>query len=204
MQIHKPYKPKPPAPAVSPATQDSINKPADQEQTAPDKMNQPLPLPPGIPVAATAVFPVPPPNMLYLYQMMSPMGPMGPPRPIPPMLPPGELVPGGPLSGLPGVIPPTGTPVPPPKTTKPRVVHEYFDTLAMQWREFNPEGYVVGDETDPFIVYFRYGNKSIGARRTPWILPKHIKLVKIMQDCLPDFDWRNGEDLLVIRFAGDC
>jgi len=149
-------------------------------------------------VSATPPFTVPP---FYLYQMMGPTGPMGHPKPIPTPFPPGEVPPlpaPFPLQ-YPGIPPIPGimTPIPLPKQTKPRIVHEYFDTLVMQWKEFNPEGNVVGDETDPFIVYFRYGNKSIGARRTPWILPKHIKLVKIMQDCLPDFDWRNGEDLLV-------
>lgn len=91
-------------------------------------------------------------------------------------------------------------PVPKPfpvTKTKPRTVHEYYDQHAFQWKEFNPEETAIGDGTDPFIVYFRYANKSIGARRTPWVLPKHVKLVKIMQDCLPDFDWRTGEDMLV-------
>jgi hypothetical protein len=134
----------------------------------------------------SAILPFPPPNMLYLYQIV----------PVPTKtrassLPSSPPSPGPPLQGLP-------VPVQMPMSkTKPRTVHEYYDQHSFQWREFNPEDTVIGDETDPFIVYFRYANKSIGARRTAWILPKHIKLIKIMQDCLPDFDWRTGEDLLV-------
>ena len=86
--------------------------------------------------------------------------------------------------------------------TKPRTIHEWYDQHTFQWREFNPEDTVVGDGTDPFIVYMRYASKSIGARRTPWILPKNVQLIKIMQDCLPDFDWRTGEDLLVCYRLG--
>jgi hypothetical protein len=107
---------------------------------------------------------------------------------------PGDIPPGPPLNGLPQ---PSGTAA---SKTKPRTVHEYYDQHSFQWREFNPEDTVVGDESDPFIVYFRYASKSIGSRRTPWILPKHVKLIKIMQDCLPDFDWRTGEDLLVFFY----
>jgi len=132
----------------------------------------------------TACFPAgPPPQTLFMYQIVP-----GPPKGKETASP-ADL--GAPLNGLPQ---PASKPV---SKTKPRTVHEYYDQHSFQWREFNPEDTVVGDDSDPFIVYFRYASKSIGARRTPWILPKHAKLIKIMQDCLPDFDWRTGEDLLV-------
>lgn len=134
----------------------------------------------------TACFPAgPPPQTLFMYQIVP-----GPPKGKGNTQLPSDL--GAPLNGLPQ---PASKPA---SKTKPRTVHEYYDQHSFQWREFNPEDTVVGDDSDPFIVYFRYASKSIGARRTPWILPKHAKLIKIMQDCLPDFDWRTGEDLLVL------
>ena len=147
---------------------------------------------PGLVQKAAAhpiVLPNPPPPAFYLYQLSS-----HPPTnsPLVSLLPP----------PLPNSLPPSAvqTYLSKPPTKRPREIHEYFDQPAFQWREFNPEDTVIGDQSDPFIVYFRYASKSIGARRTPWILPKHVKLVKIMQDCLPDFDWRTGEDILVRSF----
>ena len=201
MKIVKPYKlgKEPPAVAV-------VEEMLEFKQQLPaEAMKQfppsPSSLPPNIIGGSQTLLPYPPPNMLYLYQMVPAHG-----QPKPHGLPPPEAIPPGP-PGPPGPQGPQGPhvatlPAPPPTTTpgsktKPRTVHEYYDQHGFQWREFNPEDTVVGDESDPFIVYFRYQSKSIGARRTPWILAKHVKLIKIMQDCLPDFDWRTGEDLLV-------
>jgi hypothetical protein len=88
---------------------------------------------------------------------------------------------------------------PPPVSTKPkpRSIYQYYDRTSLTWKEFNPADTVVGDETDPFIVYFRCDNKSIGSRRKSFILVKHPQLIRILQDCLADHDWRPGEDLLV-------
>jgi len=149
-------------------------------------------------IPATVVIPSPPPENIYLYRIVA--GPQnakalaqvqaangGTPPPPP-------ATPGAPTVTVTAAAASTST----PSKKKPRTIHEYYDQHLFQWREFNPEDTIVGDASDPFIVYLRYASKSIGARRTPWILPKHIKLIKIMQDCLPDFDWRTGEDLLVV------
>jgi hypothetical protein len=186
MPVYKPYKlhseNRPPTEEPKPAYQ----------QVPVETLQQPPPPPgPGMMMPPTALLPFPPPNMLTLYQIV-PFGPKNKSPPPPP--PPPESPPGGPLSTLP--VPATTGGVPATKT-KPRTVHEYYDQHGFQWREFNPEDTIVGDASDPFIVYFRYASKSIGARRTAFLLPKHAKLIKIMQDCLPDFDWRTGEDLLV-------
>jgi hypothetical protein len=189
MKVYKPYSvSQNPPPVVreektiNPNTQDE-EAALNLSQTPPPPQNMMIQPMPG----ATVFFPAgPPPNQLFMYQIVP-----GPAKSRPSSLHPSDIPPGQPLNGAPPSTPSTG-----PKT-KPRTVHEYYDQHSFQWREFNPEDTVIGDESDPFIVYFRYANKSIGARRTPWLLPKHIKLIKIMQDCLPDFDWRTGEDLLV-------
>jgi len=129
----------------------------------------------------------PPSEQVYLYQLVSA-------TPDSPLASPG-------LSQLPDRTisvssEPVPDPSPPEPKPKPCTIHQYYD--AYQWKEFNPEDTIVGDATDTFIVYFRYASKSIGAKRTAWMLPKHPKLIKIMQDCLPDLDWRRGEDLLVL------
>lgn len=192
MKVYKPYvlPRNPPQPQQQQSTDDKT-----EEQNGNTGCNSSSRTPPQQPVMmmppqmlGTAVFPPgPPPQTILMYQIV-PGGPKGKDNNIP-----GDLPPGPPPNGLPQ---PGGTPA---SKTKPRTIHEYYDQHTFQWREFNPEDTVVGDETDPFIVYFRYASKSIGARRTPWLLPKHKKLVKIMQDCLPDFDWRTGEDLLVLH-----
>lgn len=221
MPIYKPYKlEKEPA-----KPNETKNEPARDEAPPSDvkQMPPPQPMPgsmmhmmgptmgppmgpPGMgpPMGHPGLLPYPPPGLLYIYGFAG-TGAMGPPpKPksngLPPPPPEGAPpAPGGSvtLSGspMPGAQPPsTATPV---TKTKPHTVHEYYDQHAFQWREFNPEDTVVGDASDPFIVYFRYASKSIGARRTAWILPKHAGLIKAMQDCLPDFDWRTGEDMLV-------
>lgn len=81
--------------------------------------------------------------------------------------------------------------------TKPKIVHQVYSKQEFKWQEFNPEDTVVGDETDPFIVYLRHETESIGSKRDALILPKHPLIVHILQDCLPDYDWRMGEDLMV-------
>ena len=169
------------------------------------------PPPMGPPMGSTAWLPYPPPSMLSLYQIVATGAPVsfppakqpkpaGLPTPTPDGTPPGPgAVVSVSVSEMLGAQP---QPAPTPTTkTKPHTVHEYYDQHAFQWREFNPEDTVVGDASDPFIVYFRYSSKSIGARRTAWILPKHAGLIKAMQDCLPDFDWRTGEDMLVLRYS---
>jgi len=176
MPIYKPYKPAPDA------------RPPPELKSLLDLKQGPLS---GGPLPASAVIlSCPPPPTLYVYQML-PDRASGPPLPVPDGLPPPGLSSVPPLPGFPP------TPNAPVSESKPRIVHEYYDAIAFQWKEFNPEETVIGDETDPFIVYYRYTSKSIGARRTAWILPKHPKLTKILQDCNPDFDWRKGEDLLV-------
>jgi len=195
MEVYKPYK-------VRAEPANTIEEKKDPPEELPVANPQPPPPLAGAPVmmAPAALFPYPPPNMFYHYQIVSlpPVSkanclPLPPPPPPPPLSesPPPPLpmpAPGNPV--------PVPTPIPVSKT-KPRTIHEYYDQHGFQWREFNPEDTVVGDESDPFIVYFRYASKSIGARRTAFLLPKHVKLIRIMQDCLPDFDWRAGEDLLV-------
>ena len=175
MKVFKPYKISAPAPSEQKTTE-----PEGAILEGPSAAGLNMMIPPA------ALLPSPPPQQLYLYQMLQ-----GPPQRK------RSLPSNDPQSPFP-IMPVTNL-VPAPKT-KPRTVHEYYDQHSFQWREFNPEDTVIGDETDPFIVYFRYANKSIGARRTPWLLPKHARLVKIMQDCLPDFDWRSGEDMLVCPF----
>jgi hypothetical protein len=207
MQVYKPYKVDGKS---SPTTEEN---PRQKEVLLPvENLQQPPPPPPGaMMMAPSALLPYPPPSMLYLYQIV-PFAPMPGPPGLPPNQPPppAESPPGAPLSTLPGPAPapaPTPAQVPtaiPVSKTKPRTVHEYYDQHGFQWREFNPEDTVVGDESDPFIVYFRYASKSIGARRTAYLLPKHAKLIRIMQDCLPDFDWRTGEDLLVWFVTMTC
>lgn len=175
MKVYKPYKRSRPP---------SLNV-AEQKTPEPESMLEGIGESGNGLVTPAALLPSPPPQQLYLYQMMQ-----GPPvnrrRSVPP----------SPLSPFPPMPMPAAKFIP-VSTTKPRTVHEYYDQHAFQWKEFNPEDTVIGDGTDPFIIYLRYVNKSIGARRTPYVLPKHAKLVKIMQDCLPDFDWRTGEDMLV-------
>ena len=191
MQVYKPYKLR----AEPTNTTEEKNVPPEELPVE----NLPPPPPPpssNMMMASSALLPYPPPHMLYLYHLgaFPPMSKAGSLPPLPPDSPPGP-----PLSTLPPA-PVNAVPVPAPipvSKTKPRTIHEYYDQHGFQWREFNPEDTVVGDESDPFIVYFRYASKSIGARRTAFLLPKHAKLIKIMQDCLPDFDWRTGEDLLV-------
>lgn len=190
MKVYKPY-----ISSRVPAQQHEISENKSNEQNSETGCNSVSSTPPPQPAMmmppqkpGTVIFPAgPPPQTLYMYQIVP-----GPSKGKENNIQPSDLPPGPPLNSLP---PPSGTPV---SKTKPRTVHEYYDQLSFQWREFNPEDTVVGDETDPFIAYFRYASKSIGARRTPWILPKQVKLIKIMQDCLPDFDWRTGEDLLVL------
>jgi hypothetical protein len=187
IKVHKPYKvgTAPLSPTARPSN--TSLRPGQTSMTT-----LPVPIPaPGSPAPSQgeAYLPSPPPQQFYLYQMVQATPPTTPssktrtkqgpePAPLPP-------------------VPSTPTTSTPVTKTTPRTVHEYYDQLSFQWREFDPEETVVGDGNDPFIVYFRYVSKSIGARRTPWLLPKHAKLIKIMQDCLPDFDWRTGEDLLV-------
>jgi hypothetical protein len=191
MKVYKPYV-VPRVPTQQQHISDDNNKSNEQngDDTGCNSVSstpppQPMMMMPP-PMPGTAFFPAgPPPQTLFMYQIVP-----GPPKGMD-NLQPGDLPPGPPLNGL---APLGGTCA---TKTKPRTIHEYYDQHSFQWREFNPEDTVVGDETDPFIVYFRYASKSIGARRTPWILPKQVKLIKIMQDCLPDFDWRTGEDLLV-------
>jgi hypothetical protein len=187
MPIYKPYKLTPDPPPTTEEKPDEQLPMDTLKQPPPSSVMGPMMMPPS------TVLPHPPPPMLALYQILPVQmktKPDSPPASDPP--------PGQPLTPAPVAESTT----PPPPTTKPRVIHEYYDQHSFQWKEFNPEDTVVGDESDPFIVYFRYASKSIGARRTPYILPKHVKLIKIMQDCLPDFDWRAGEDLLVSSLIG--
>jgi hypothetical protein len=171
-------------------------------RNAPQSVSSEVPsVPTDCSIPSTVALPSPPPSNIYLYQIV-PGGPTGVKAGNEP-----QTVQAVPVA-LPGEGPrppthpaaPAGPPQPAPAKSneKPRVIHEYYDQHGFVWREFNPEDTVVGDSSDPFIVYFRYVSKSIGARRTAYILPKHSKLIKIMQDCLPDFDWRAGEDLLVV------
>jgi hypothetical protein len=190
MKVYKPYSLSQNAP---PNREENKIEKRDQDEETPSNLNETSPPPQNMtmqPMLGTTIFfpSGPPPNHVLLYQLVP-----GPSKSTPTSLHPSDIPPGPPLNGA--VPPPTPTTA---TKTKPRTVHEYYDQHTFQWREFNPEDTVIGDESDPFIVYFRYANKSIGARRTPWILPKHTKLIKIMQDCLPDFDWRTGEDLLVL------
>ena len=191
MKVYKPYT----LPRV-PAQPQEISENKSDEQNSETGCNSVSSTPPPQPTMmmppqkpGTVIFPAgPPPQTLFMYQIVP-----GPSK-CKDNIQPSDLPPGPPLNS----VPPPAAATPPVSKTKPRTVHEYYDQLTFQWREFNPEDTVVGDETDPFIVYLRYASKSIGARRTPWILPKQVKLIKIMQDCLPDFDWRTGEDLLVL------
>lgn len=197
MPVVKPYsrRVEPPPPKEEKSTATDASGSAQEVQPLPTA----VPGPPRLPSNAV-VLPYPPPVQLSVYQILpgpgapaqtagsptvvSADGPQGPPGSLGPVPPPG----------------PTGPNTPPTSTkskTWPRTIHEYYDQHAFQWREFNPEDTVVGDETDSFIVYFRYASKSIGSRRQAFILPKHPQLIRIMQDCLPDYDWRTGEDMLV-------
>ena len=190
MQVYKPYK-------LRAEPTNIIQEKNDPPEELPVENLPPPPPPPGpnMMMPPTAFLPYPPPNML-VYQMV-PFPPRSKAGNLPP--PPPDTTPGPPLPTMPPA-PVNAVPLPAPvpvSKTKPRTIHEYYDQHGFQWREFNPEDTVVGDESDPFIVYFRYASKSIGARRTAFLLPKHAKLIRIMQDCLPDFDWRAGEDLLV-------
>ena len=200
MQVIKPYAVKqersPPTPQAMPDNSD----PGQTESTE-------CPPPPAEgAVPSTVALPSPPPQNIYLYQMI----PAGQTKVYTTEEIRAQLAAmreashsGNPAAAAALSQQPQGPTQQPPKDKakekkKPRVIHEYYDQHQFVWREFNPEDTVVGDSSDPFIVYLRYASKSIGARRTPWILAKHAKLIKIMQDCLPDFDWRTGEDLLVI------
>jgi hypothetical protein len=197
MPVVKPYQRRlePPSPKEETPTHADGPRSPEEVQPLPTAVPGPTPLP-----SNAVVLPYPPPVQLSVYQILpgpgAPAQPAGSPTVIPqdgPQGPPGAL----------GAVPPPGPTGanPPPATTKsktwPRTIHEYYDQHAFQWREFNPEDTVVGDETDSFIVYFRYASKSIGSRRQALILPKHPQLIRIMQDCLPDYDWRTGEDMLV-------
>jgi len=200
MQVHKPYKLREePAP---PTTNTPEEKPTQPVSECMENVQEPLVGVEGPPsfMSNSVILPYPPPVQLSVYQLVP--GPHASKKstsstvvsPDPTMSGP------SPLTAVPVPGPTSANPSPPSTTkpkVKPRTIHEYYDQHGFQWREFNPEDTVVGDETDPFIVYFRYANKSIGARRTAFILPKHPQLIRIMQDCLPDYDWRTGEDMLV-------
>jgi len=193
MRIYKPYKKQDPEPLPEPQeiTQEQHQPPpAPPPDVLPQYYSPPMQCP--MFMTPSQPLPYPLPGMVALYPIVPGMlghVPRGKPTPLPPSDSPVPSC--TPIPGVPVTIP---IPI---ANTKPRIVHEYFDQHLCQWKEFIPEDTVVGDGTDPFIVYFRYVNKSIGARRTVYLLPKHIKLIKIMQDCLPDLDWRAGEDIFV-------
>jgi len=205
MKVNKPYTLK--------QTSSSSTKPTKIDEGGDQEVSTEVPPAPTDPVGpSTVALPSPPPHNLYLYRIVpasqdstavkQAQGPNASPSVEAIKQLNAAMAATALSSSQPGgsVNPPNSpsTSTATTQKTKPRVIHEYYDQNAFQWREFNPEDTVVGDITDPFIVYFRYVNKSIGARRTPWILPKHPKLIKIMQDCFPEFDWRTGEDLLVV------
>jgi len=203
MAVHKPYKLREePAP---PSTNTQEGKPTQQVSDSEENVQQSLVSMTGAPsfMSNSVILPYPPPVQLSVYQILP--GPQASKKSTSSTAVPPDPTTSGPssLTAVPVPGPTSANPTPLPSTkpkVKPRTIHEYYDQHGFQWREFNPEDTVVGDETDPFIVYFRYANKSIGARRTAFILPKHPQLIRIMQDCLPDYDWRTGEDMLV-RFV---
>jgi hypothetical protein len=187
-----------PAPPTAPTTEekstqtDSSGSPEDVQPLSTAVRGPPFP-------SNAAVLPTPPPVLLSVYQIVP--GPSAHAETAASLtVISQDATPGpGPLTAVPAPDP-TGASLPPAGTkpkTNPRTIHECYDQHSFQWREFDPNDTVVGDETDPFIVYFRHASKSIGSRKEAFILPKHPHLIRIMQDCLPDYDWRTGEDMFV-------